>query len=77
MRIIDALILLQLCYGFMFGVLSLWGYRMMYYMSERPGGRQHSVGSARIAGWPSKQVSVHMWHGKFNILGSMADAQGD
>lgn len=31
LRIIDALVLLQLCYGFLFGVMSLWGYRTMYY----------------------------------------------
>ena len=31
LRIVDALVLLQLCYGFLFGVMSLWGYRTMYY----------------------------------------------
>lgn len=39
LRMIDALVLLHLCYGFLFGVMSLWGYRTMYYHRTGPKGR--------------------------------------
>lgn len=44
LRIIDALVLLQLCYGFLFGVMSLWGYRTMYYHRMGAAGRNRFGG---------------------------------
>lgn len=44
LRIIDALVLLQLCYGFLFGVMSLWGYRTMYYHRMGAAGRSRFGG---------------------------------
>jgi hypothetical protein len=44
LRMIDALVLLHLCYGFMFGVMSLWGYRTMYYHRMGAKGRSYFGG---------------------------------
>jgi hypothetical protein len=35
------LILMQLCFGFLFGCLSIWGYGTVHYYSEGPGGIRH------------------------------------
>ena len=43
-NIVDALVLLQLSFGFVFSVMSLWGYRTMYYRKEGPGGVRHFGG---------------------------------
>ena len=43
-NIIDALILLTLACGFMFSVMSIWGYRTMYYKKEGPNGKSHFGG---------------------------------
>jgi hypothetical protein len=44
LRMVDALVLLHLCYGFLFGVMSLWGYRTMYYHRMGAKGRSHFGG---------------------------------
>lgn len=41
---VDVLVIHQLCMGFVFSVMSLWGYRTMYYRTEGPGGRKHFGG---------------------------------
>jgi hypothetical protein len=43
-RVIDVIVIHQLCVGFLFSVISLWGYRTMYYKTEGPGGRRHFSG---------------------------------
>ncbi|ETI28424.1 hypothetical protein G647_00873 [Cladophialophora carrionii CBS 160.54] len=43
-RVVDVLLIHQLCTGFLFSVMSLWGYRTMYYKTEGPGGRRHFGG---------------------------------
>jgi hypothetical protein len=43
-RVIDVIVIHQLCVGFHFSVISLWGYRTMYYKTEGPGGRRHFGG---------------------------------
>ncbi|KAK4942750.1 hypothetical protein LTR10_017510 [Elasticomyces elasticus] len=43
-RMVDVLVINQLCMGFVFSVMSLWGYRTMYYRTEGPGGRKHFGG---------------------------------
>ncbi|KAG9788029.1 hypothetical protein ABEF93_005053 [Exophiala dermatitidis] len=43
-RVVDVLVIHQLCIGFLFSVMSLWGYRTMYYRTEGPGGRRHFGG---------------------------------
>ena len=43
-RVIDVIVIHQLCVGFLFSVISLWGYRTMYYKTEGPGGRRHFGG---------------------------------
>lgn len=43
-RVIDVIVIHQLCVGFLFSVVSLWGYRTMYYKTEGPGGRRHFGG---------------------------------
>jgi hypothetical protein len=43
-RVVDVLVIHQLCMGFVFSVMSLWGYRTMYYRTEGPGGRKHFGG---------------------------------
>jgi len=42
--VIDVIVIHQLCVGFLFSVMSLWGYRTMYYKTEGPGGRRHFGG---------------------------------
>jgi hypothetical protein len=42
--VIDVIVIHQLCLGFLFSVMSLWGYRTMYYKTEGPGGRRHFGG---------------------------------
>jgi hypothetical protein len=41
---VDGLVLLQLAWGFVFSVMSLWGYRTMYYRKEGPDGKKHFGG---------------------------------
>ncbi|KIX96937.1 uncharacterized protein Z520_07051 [Fonsecaea multimorphosa CBS 102226] len=43
-RVVDVLVIHQLCVGFLFSIMSLWGYRTMYYKTEGPGGRRHFGG---------------------------------
>jgi hypothetical protein len=43
-RVVDVLVIHQLCLGFIFSIMSLWGYRTMYYKTEGPGGRRHFGG---------------------------------
>lgn len=43
-RVIDALILLQLCFGYLLSVMSLWGYRTRVYADDKPRNRQHFGG---------------------------------
>ncbi|KAK5205936.1 hypothetical protein LTR41_008218 [Exophiala xenobiotica] len=43
-RAVDVLVIHQLCLGFIFSIMSLWGYRTMYYKTEGPGGRRHFGG---------------------------------
>ncbi|KAI1623848.1 hypothetical protein EDD37DRAFT_650930 [Exophiala viscosa] len=43
-RTVDVLVINQLCMGFVFSVMSLWGYRTMYYRTEGLGGRKHFGG---------------------------------
>lgn len=43
-RVVDVLVIHQLCLGFLFSIMSLWGYRTMYYKTEGPGGRRHFGG---------------------------------
>ena len=38
---IDGLILMQLCAGYLFGILSLWGYRTTHYNKEGPNAVRH------------------------------------
>lgn len=41
---IDGLILMQLCAGYLFGILSLWGYRTRHYNKEGPKAVRHYGG---------------------------------
>jgi hypothetical protein len=43
-RVVDVIVIHQLCMGFLLSVMSLWGYRTMYYKTEGPGGRRHFGG---------------------------------
>lgn len=43
-RVIDALILLQLCFGYLLSVMSLWGYRTRIYGDNQPRNRAHFGG---------------------------------
>ncbi|EXJ70502.1 uncharacterized protein A1O5_06571 [Cladophialophora psammophila CBS 110553] len=43
-RVVDVLVIHQMCVGFLFSIMSLWGYRTMYYKTEGPGGRRHFGG---------------------------------
>ena len=40
---IDGLVIMQLCSGFLFSSLSIWGYRTSYYHKEGPKGIRHFV----------------------------------
>ena len=43
-RVVDVLVIHQLCLGFIFSIMSLWGYRTMYYKTEGPGSRRRFGG---------------------------------
>ena len=49
--LVDSLILVQLGFGFVFGVMSLWGYRTRYYKSRYPGAAADDKGKYHFGGW--------------------------
>lgn len=49
LAVVDGLILMQLCAGYLFGALSIWGYRTGHYWKEGPLGIRHYGGLGTYA----------------------------
>jgi hypothetical protein len=79
---IDALILLQLGFGTIFGVLSLWGYRTCFYQLEGPSAIRHFGGfgtTSRIvlAGATSVFAAWFWLHGVLRTGDGLHPVKGD
>lgn len=70
---LDALILMHLCGGTVFGILSLWGYRTRYYLDEGPKAIRHFGGfGTQIRLGASLGVSIFgLWFWLYGVTGSL------
>lgn len=74
-RVIDVIVIHQLCVGFQFSVISLWGYRTMYYKTEGPGGRRHfgGIGTHLRLVLITMVTTYGVWFWSEGVVGGLSD----